>query len=72
MAGSILCINPANERWHYSVTLSLIGWVHKLNDLCYVVAIVKILEKIYSVISPSHCIRVAWEKKSIFVLLNLF
>ena len=26
----ILCMRPANERWRYSVTPSLIGWVHPL------------------------------------------
>ena len=25
---------PANERWRYSVTPSLIGWVHTQNDPC--------------------------------------
>ena len=28
----ILCMRPANERWHYSVTLSLTGWAHTQND----------------------------------------
>ena len=27
-------MRPANERWHYSVTPSLIGWPHTLNDPC--------------------------------------
>ena len=26
------CMQPANERWRYSVTPSLIGWAHKQND----------------------------------------
>ena len=26
---------PANERWRYSVTPSLIGWAHTQNDPCY-------------------------------------
>ena len=30
--GIILCMHPANERWRYSVTPSLIGCVHKQND----------------------------------------
>ena len=30
--GIILCMHPANERWCYSVTPSLIGWVHTQND----------------------------------------
>ena len=29
--GIILCMHPANERWRYSVTPSLIGWAHILN-----------------------------------------
>ena len=29
-----LCIHPANERWRYSVTPSLIGWTHIQNDPC--------------------------------------
>ena len=33
-AGIILCMCPANERWRYTVTPSLIGWAHTLNDLC--------------------------------------
>ena len=28
----ILCMRPANERWRYSVTPSLIGWAHTQND----------------------------------------
>ena len=31
-AGIILCIHPANERWRYNVTSSLIGWAHTQND----------------------------------------
>ena len=27
-AGIILCMHPANERWRYSVTPSLIGWAY--------------------------------------------
>ena len=30
--GTILCMRPVNERWRYSVTLSLIGWAHTQND----------------------------------------
>ena len=33
-AGIILCMRPANERWRYSVTSSLIGWAHSQNDPC--------------------------------------
>ena len=25
-------MHPANEKWHYNVTLSLIGWAHSQND----------------------------------------
>ena len=28
----IVCSNPVNERWHYSVTPSLIGWAYRQND----------------------------------------
>ena len=28
----ILCIHPANERWHYNVTPSLIGRASTQND----------------------------------------
>ena len=31
--GTILCMCPANERWRYSVTPSLIGWAHTQNGL---------------------------------------
>ena len=31
-SGIILCMCPANERWRYSVTSSLIGWAHTQND----------------------------------------
>ena len=30
-AGIIMCMRPANERWRYSVTPSLIGWAHIKN-----------------------------------------
>ena len=30
----ILCMHPANERWCYTVTPSLIGWAHTQNDPC--------------------------------------
>ena len=30
--GIILCMHPANERWCYRVTPSLIGWVHTQSD----------------------------------------
>ena len=30
--GIILCMYPANERWHYTVTPSLIGCAHTQND----------------------------------------
>ena len=30
----ILRMRPANERWCYSVTPSLIGWAHTENDPC--------------------------------------
>ena len=30
----ILCMCPANERWWYSITPYLIGWVHTYNDSC--------------------------------------
>ena len=32
-SGIILRMRPANERWRYSVTPSLIGWAHTQNDL---------------------------------------
>ena len=32
VTGVILCIHPANERWSYIVTLSVIGWAHTQND----------------------------------------
>ena len=32
-AGIILYMHPTIERWRYSVTPSLIGWVHTQNDL---------------------------------------
>ena len=31
--GINLCMRPANERWCYIVTWSLIGWAHTQNDL---------------------------------------
>ena len=30
-----LCMHPANDRWCYNVTSSLIGWAHTQNDPCY-------------------------------------
>ena len=32
IAGIILCMCPTNERWHYNVTSSLIGWAHSQHD----------------------------------------
>ena len=32
-AGIIVCMCPANERWRYTVTSSLIGWAHTQNAL---------------------------------------
>ena len=32
--GIILCMRPANERWRYNVTPSLIGWACTQNDPC--------------------------------------
>ena len=32
ISGIVLFMHPANERQHYSVTLSLIGWAHTQND----------------------------------------
>ena len=32
--GIILCMHPANERWRYNVTSSLIGWAHAQNEPC--------------------------------------
>ena len=37
MPGIILCMRPANERWRYTVTPSLIGWVHTQNDPCMLI-----------------------------------
>ena len=34
LAGIILCMSSANETWRYTVTPSLIGWVHTHNDPC--------------------------------------
>ena len=34
IAGMVLCMCPANERWRYIVTSSLIGWAHTRNDPC--------------------------------------
>ena len=36
----LFCIHPANERRHYIVTSSLIGWVHALNSSCVLYLIV--------------------------------
>ena len=36
----ILCMCPANERWHYIVMSSLIGWVHIQNDPCFNVKVI--------------------------------
>ena len=30
--GIIMCMRPTNQRRHYTVTSSLIGWAHKQND----------------------------------------
>ena len=33
-SGIVLCMRPANERWRYNVTSSLICWAHTQNDPC--------------------------------------
>ena len=33
-SGIILCMSPANDRWRYNVTSSIIGWAHIQNDPC--------------------------------------
>ena len=33
-AGIVLWMHPANDRWCYNVTPSLIGWAHSQNDNC--------------------------------------
>ena len=35
LPGIILCMRPANERRHYIVMSSLIGWAHTLVGLCF-------------------------------------
>ena len=35
IAGNVLCMRPANERWGCIVTASLIGWVLTQNSPCY-------------------------------------
>ena len=30
--GIVLCIRPANERWHYILTMSFIAWAHTQNN----------------------------------------
>ena len=37
----ILCMHPANERWRYNVTPSLIGWAQTQNDPWCFEAIIK-------------------------------
>ena len=32
--GIILCMQLANERWHYNATSFLIGWAHTQNEPC--------------------------------------
>ena len=32
--GIIFCMHPANERWCYNVTSSLIGWADAQKDPC--------------------------------------
>ena len=61
--GIILCMCPANERWHYYVTSSLIGLAHTQNDPSthlhgQVMGIdwENILRKIDHVITELHCI----------------
>ena len=34
ISGTIQCMCTANERWHYTVTPYLIGWVHTQNNPC--------------------------------------
>ena len=52
-AGIILCMLPANERWRYNVTSSLIGWPHTQNHPWYVYQRKKIWIILY--IIPATC-----------------
>ena len=36
VAGIILCMRPAIERWRYIITSSLIGWARTKKDPCVV------------------------------------
>ena len=56
--GTMLYMHPANERRHYSVTTSLIGWAHTQNDPClltYSVAKTHVL-------SPRVSLHIIWNK----------
>ena len=44
-AGIILCVRPANQRWRYIVTSSLIGWAHPQNDPYFRVSELALMEQ---------------------------
>ena len=48
----ILWMRPANERWCYTATPSLIGWAHTQNDPCVRNKSGKIIVPVKSVASP--------------------
>ena len=60
-AGIIQCMRPANERWRYIVTSSLIGWAHTRNDPC--ISTVKKSWKSNS--------KFSWEQNTIFKLMMI-
>ena len=45
----ILYMGPANERWRYMVTSSLIGWVHIQNDPCNAARLSSIIHTVIAI-----------------------
>ena len=57
VAGIVLWMRPANERWRYTVTPSFIGWAHTQNDPC------SGCKSIVSVITCSTCNFLKYNRK---------
>ena len=53
-SGFILCMRPANKRWHYIVMLSLIGWVHSQDDPCKMTVIMQNSNMFYKLYKAAY------------------
>ena len=64
-------MRPANERRHYNITSSHIGWAHTRNNHCLSVRVSAIIKRRPIILDVSHSIAVTEAKnKAEFVLTS--